>query len=53
LRRFGIKLDNAELDLEEIQSVDVEEVVKHKAKQAYDVLKEALIVEDTVCILTS
>ncbi len=44
---LGIKLDHAELDLEEIQSVDVEEVVKHKAKQAYDVLKEALIVEDT------
>jgi len=44
---LGIKLNHSDLDLDEIQSVEVEEVAKHKAKQAYDILKEPVIVEDT------
>jgi non-canonical purine NTP pyrophosphatase (RdgB/HAM1 family) len=44
---LGIKLNHSDLDLEEIQSVDVEEVAVHKAKQAYGLLKEPVIVEDT------
>jgi len=44
---LGIKLNHSDLDLDEIQSIEVEEVAKHKARQAYSLLKEPVIVEDT------
>lgn len=44
---MGIKLNHSDLDIDEIQSVEVEEVARHKAKQAYELLKEPVIVEDT------
>jgi len=44
---LGIKLNHSDLDLDEIQSIDVEEVATHKARQAYELLKEPVIVEDT------
>ncbi|MFZ3054675.1 MAG: RdgB/HAM1 family non-canonical purine NTP pyrophosphatase [Minisyncoccales bacterium] len=44
---LGIKLNHSDLDLDEIQSTEVEEVAKHKVKQVYDLLKEPVIVEDT------
>jgi len=44
---LGIKLNHSDLDLDEIQSIDVEEVARHKVKQAYEILKEPVIVEDT------
>jgi len=51
LREFedilGIKLDNSDVGLDEIQSIEVEEVAKHKAKQAFQILRQPVIVEDT------
>lgn len=44
---LGDTLKRVSLDLEEIQSLSLEEVSKHKAKQAYAQLKEPVIVEDT------
>ncbi len=44
---LGIKLNHRDLDLDEIQSTEAEEVAKHKAKQAFEILNEAVIVEDT------
>ncbi|HPL72460.1 MAG TPA: RdgB/HAM1 family non-canonical purine NTP pyrophosphatase, partial [Candidatus Pacearchaeota archaeon] len=44
---LGFKIENIDLQLEEIQSIDVEEVAKHKAKSAYNILKKPVIVEDT------
>jgi len=44
---LGAKLNHSDLDLEEIQSVSVEEVAGYKARQAYNLLKEPVIVEDT------
>jgi non-canonical purine NTP pyrophosphatase (RdgB/HAM1 family) len=44
---LGFKIENIDLQLEEIQSIDVEEVAKHKAKSAYNMLKKPVIVEDT------
>jgi len=44
---LGIKLNHSDLDLDEIQSIEVEEVAMHKAKQAFELLKEPVIVEDT------
>ncbi len=44
---LGMKLEHKDLDLDEIQSVEVEEVAKHKARQAFEILKEPAVVEDT------
>jgi len=35
------------IDLEEIQSLDLREIVEHKVRQAYDVVKKPVLVEDT------
>ncbi len=42
----GLEIDHHKLDQEEIQSLDLVEVVTHKAKQAYAVLKRPVFVED-------
>lgn len=34
-------------DLDEIQTVEVEELIRHKAKSAYDAMGESVMVEDT------
>lgn len=51
LREFegilGIKINHKNVELDEIQSVNIEDVIRHKAKQAYDMLHEPVIVEDT------
>ncbi|MFA5013443.1 MAG: RdgB/HAM1 family non-canonical purine NTP pyrophosphatase [Candidatus Paceibacterota bacterium] len=44
---LGQKLESVDLDLEEIQSIDVENVASEKAKKAFEILKKPLIVEDT------
>lgn len=36
----------SDIDLDEIQSLDIDEVVRRKAETAYAILKESLIVED-------
>jgi XTP/dITP diphosphohydrolase len=41
------KLNNKDVDVDEIQTVDVEEVVKEKAKLSYDIIKKTVMVEDT------
>lgn len=44
---LGKGLKAKALDIKEIQSVSVQEVVSHKAMEAYSMLKKPLIVEDT------
>lgn len=34
------------LDLDELQSMDMEEIISHKARQAYEILKKPVLVED-------
>jgi len=41
-----LEVDHHKLDLEEIQSLDLVEVVTHKAQQAYEILKRPVFVED-------
>ena len=36
------------IDLDEIQSLDLKEIVKHKLRQAYDIVKSPVVVEDTI-----
>ncbi|PIP24017.1 MAG: hypothetical protein COX90_01025 [Candidatus Nealsonbacteria bacterium CG_4_10_14_0_2_um_filter_38_17] len=44
---LGFSINNIALDLDEIQAVEVEKVVEHKVKQAFEKLKKQVIVEDT------
>lgn len=44
---LDISLDRSNLDLPEIQSLEVEEVVRDKVKRAYRQLQQPVIVEDT------
>jgi non-canonical purine NTP pyrophosphatase (RdgB/HAM1 family) len=43
---LGYPVDHIKLDLHEIQSLDLKEIVEHKVKQAYDIVKKPVIVED-------
>jgi len=44
---LGYSIDYQKIDLEEIQSMDLKKIVKHKVKQAYDIIKKPVVVEDT------
>lgn len=44
---LGIRLRHHALDVLEVQSLDLEEVVRHKARQAYERLGCPVLVEDT------
>lgn len=45
-RYIGVPIKHQKMDLEEIQSLDLEEIVTHKALAAYKKIDEAVIVED-------
>ncbi len=47
----GRQIKKIELDLEEIQSDDIYEIVKNKAKKAFEILKEPIFVEDVAFYL--
>jgi inosine triphosphate pyrophosphatase len=44
---LGFALEHKKIDLDEIQSADPREVVEHKVKQAYEIIKQPVLVEDT------
>jgi non-canonical purine NTP pyrophosphatase (RdgB/HAM1 family) len=46
-RYIHIPLEHKKLDLTEIQSLDVYEVVEYKVKEAYEIVKKPVLVEDT------
>lgn len=43
---FHSPVDHIKLDLQEIQSLDLKEVVEDKAKRAYEIIKSPVLVED-------
>ncbi|HPA30513.1 MAG TPA: non-canonical purine NTP pyrophosphatase, partial [Bacteroidia bacterium] len=43
---LGLKIKNQKLNLEEIQSLNVSEIVEHKVKQAYNLIGSPVLVED-------
>lgn len=43
---LGFPVEHIKLDLDEIQSLDLREVVKHKVRQAYKKMNEPVLVED-------
>ena len=45
-RMLGIDLEVADLELDELQSMDLGVIVRHKVEQAYEKLKAPVIVDD-------
>lgn len=45
-RHLGVDIEHQKVDLDEIQSVELETVALHKAKQAYEKLQRPVLVED-------
>lgn len=45
-KHLGFPVDHVKLDLDEIQSLDLKEIVEHKVKQAYQKVKGPVLVED-------
>lgn len=50
---LGIEVAHREIDLAEIQSLELEEVIKDKAHQAFDVVKQPILVEDTALVFNA
>ena len=44
---LGFDLEQSDVDLPEIQSLDVKDVCEDKARRAYDILQKPVMVEDT------
>lgn len=43
---LGYPVEHVKLDLDEIQSLDFKEIAEHKARQAYEIIKSPVIIED-------
>lgn len=52
-KTLGIQLNHQKLDLEEIQSTSLEEIVEHKVKQAFEIIKAPVLVEDVALKFTA
>lgn len=50
---FHIPIAHIKLDLPEIQSMDLQEIVKDKAQRAFDIVKKPVLVEDVSLIFKS
>ncbi|HSX34856.1 MAG TPA: non-canonical purine NTP pyrophosphatase [Candidatus Saccharimonadales bacterium] len=50
---LGLPIKHHKLDLDELQSLDPRTVAEHKARQAYSILKEPVLVEDTSLVFTA
>lgn len=44
-------LKHQKIDLDEIQSLDLNEIIAHKAKQAYSIIKKPVLVDDTSVVV--
>lgn len=52
-KMVGIEIAHQKADVDEIQSLDAEEIITKKAKQAYELLKKPVIIEDTFLVFDS
>jgi len=43
---LGVRLEHYKVDLDEIQSTNLDEIVTHKVKQAYGLIQKPVLVED-------
>ncbi len=49
----SVKITNTDIDLDEIQSLDLEAIIMAKAKSAYEVIKSPVVVEDIAVSIDS
>ena len=52
-KTLGIELEHQKIDLDEIQSVNSLEIVEHKVRQAYDIIKKPVLVEDVSLVFNA
>lgn len=52
-RWLGISVEHQKIDQNEIQSLDLRDVVEHKARQAFEVIKAPVLVEDVALSFTA
>ena len=50
---FHVPVEHIKLDLHEIQSLNLQEVVEDKAKRAFEIIKKPVLVEDVSLIFTA
>ncbi len=50
---LGRKIEHRKIDLEELQSLDLREVVEHKAHQAYQHVQQPVLVEDVALTINA
>jgi inosine/xanthosine triphosphate pyrophosphatase family protein len=43
---LGFPIDHEKIELDEIQSIDLREIVEHKVRQAYEISQKPVLVED-------
>lgn len=51
-RQLGVVLEHKKLELDELQSTDLHEIVEHKLRQAYRICKSPVLVEDVSLVFT-
>lgn len=45
-RHLDMRVEHQKIDLDEIQSLDLLEIIEHKAKEAYSIIRNPVLVED-------
>jgi XTP/dITP diphosphohydrolase len=50
---LGFPVEHKKLDLDELQSLDLEEITEHKARQAYETVGGPVLVEDVGVVIHS
>ncbi|RYX78684.1 non-canonical purine NTP pyrophosphatase [bacterium] len=53
VKTLGMELPYQKVELEEIQSISLEEIVEHKVKQAYQIIGRPVLVEDVALKFTA
>jgi len=52
-RQMGIDIPHVKVELDELQSIDLHEIVAHKLKQAYEAVQGPVLVEDVSLVFTA
>lgn len=50
---LGMPVEHIRLDLDEIQSLDLREIAEHKVRQAFEIVKRPVLVEDVALTFTA
>lgn len=53
VKLLGLPIEHQKVDLDEIQSTNLKEVVEHKVRQAYEIIKKPVLVEDVSLVFNA